>query len=57
MKILLVGINTKFVHTNLAVKYLRAYTKDMNYDGKIREFSINDRAEKILEDLKDDYNQ
>jgi len=51
MKILLVGINTKFVHTNLAVKYLRAYTKDMNYDGKIREFSINDRAEKILEEI------
>lgn len=51
MKILLVGINTKFVHTNLAVKYLRSYTEDMNYDGKIREFSINDRAEKILEEI------
>lgn len=51
MKILLVGINTKFVHTNLAVKYLRSYTEDMNYDGGIREFSINDRVEKILEEI------
>ncbi|GAA0084338.1 B12-binding domain-containing radical SAM protein [Clostridium sp. CTA-7] len=51
MKILLTAINSKFVHSNLAVRYLRAFTKDMNYDCKIREFSINDREEKILEEI------
>lgn len=51
MKILLTAINTKFVHSNLAVRYLKAFTKDMDYRGKIREFSINDRDEKILEEI------
>ena len=51
MKILLTAINSKFVHSNVAVRYLRAFTKDMNYDCKIREFSINDRDEKILEEI------
>lgn len=51
MKILLTAINSKFVHSNLAVRYLRAFTKDMNYDCKIREFSINDRDEKVLEEI------
>ncbi|MCR1952806.1 B12-binding domain-containing radical SAM protein [Clostridium sp. DSM 100503] len=51
MKILFTAINSKFVHSNLAVRYLRAFTKDMDYDCKIREFSINDRDEKILEEI------
>ncbi|WP_066895339.1 B12-binding domain-containing radical SAM protein [Clostridium nigeriense] len=51
MKILLTAINSKFVHSNLAVRYLKAFTKDMNYQCKIREFSINDREEKILEEI------
>ncbi|MBE6053715.1 MAG: DUF4080 domain-containing protein [Clostridium sartagoforme] len=51
MKILLTALNSKFVHSNLAVRYLKAFTKDMNYECKIREFSINDREEKILEEI------
>lgn len=51
MKILLAAINSKFVHSNLAVRYLRAYTKDLDYDCKIREFSINDREENILKEI------
>jgi radical SAM superfamily enzyme YgiQ (UPF0313 family) len=51
MKILLTAINSKFVHSNLAVRYLKAFTNDMNYKCKIREFSINDREEKILEEI------
>lgn len=51
MKILLTAINSKFVHSNLAVRYLRAFTKDMPYECTIREFSINDREEKILEEI------
>ena len=51
MKILLTAVNSKFVHSNLAVRYLRAFTKDLNYDVKIREFSINDREEHILKEI------
>lgn len=51
MKILLTAINSKFIHSNLAVRYLKAFTKDMDYTCKIKEFSINDRDEKILEEI------
>lgn len=51
MKILLTAINSKFIHSNLAVRYLKAFTKDLPYEGKIREFSINDREERILKEI------
>lgn len=51
MKVLLVAINSKFVHSNLAVRYLKAYTKDLNYQCEIMESTINDRIESILEDI------
>ena len=51
MKVLLTAINSKFVHSNLAVRYLKAFTEDMDYECKIREFSINDRDEKVLEEI------
>lgn len=51
MKILLTAINSQFIHSNLAVRYLRAFTKDLNYECSIREFSINDREERVLEEI------
>jgi anaerobic magnesium-protoporphyrin IX monomethyl ester cyclase len=33
------------------VRYLKAYTKDLDFQGEIKEFSINDRLEKILEGI------
>lgn len=51
MKVLLTALNAKYVHTNLAVRYLREYTKDLEYECIIKEFSINDRLENILEAL------
>ncbi|MGL4772721.1 MAG: cobalamin-dependent protein, partial [Clostridium sp.] len=51
MKVLLVGVNSKYVHSNLAIRYLRAYTKDMAYECEIKEFSINDRDERVLEEI------
>ena len=51
MKILLTAINSKFIHSNLAVRYLKAFTEDLSYECSIREFSINDRDEKILEEI------
>jgi len=51
MKVVLTAINAKYIHSNLAVRYLQAYTKGMEYDCSVMEFSINDRREKVLEDL------
>lgn len=51
MKVLLTAINSKFIHSNLAVRYLKAYTKDLDYECKIKEFTINDRKERILEKI------
>lgn len=48
MKVLLTAVNSKFVHSNLAVRYLKSYTKDLDYDCEIKEFSINDREENII---------
>lgn len=51
MKVLLVGINSKFIHSNLAVRYLKTFTRELNYESKIREFSINEREEIILKEI------
>lgn len=51
LKVLLVGINSKFVHSNLALRYLKAYTEDLDYECILKEYSINDRLEKILEGI------
>ncbi len=50
-KVTLVGINSKFIHSNLAIRYLEAFTNDLDYICSLREFSINDRTEKILEEI------
>lgn len=36
------------------MRYLKAYTKDLNFQGNIKEFSINDRIEKILEGIMEE---
>lgn len=51
MKVTLVAVNSKFIHSNLAVRYLKAYTKDMPYECNIKEFSINDRIERIVQEI------
>jgi hypothetical protein len=42
MKTLLVALNSKFIHSNLALRYIKAYCRDYN-SMEIMEFSINDR--------------
>ncbi|MEG2353507.1 MAG: DUF4080 domain-containing protein [Clostridium sp.] len=51
MKVLLTAINSQYVHSNLAIKYLRAYTKDIKYDLSLVEYTINDRKERVLQDI------
>lgn len=51
MKVLITAIDSKFIHSNLAVRYLKSFTKDMDYESKIKEFTINDREGRILEEI------
>lgn len=51
MKVVLTALDSKFIHSNLAVRYLKAYTKELDYECVIKEFTVNDRIEKILEAL------
>lgn len=49
MKILLVGINAKFIHSCLAVRSLGAYAKERyDIENEVLEFTINQREEEIL---------
>ncbi|WP_010291741.1 B12-binding domain-containing radical SAM protein [Clostridium senegalense] len=51
MKVLLVGVNAKYIHSNLAIRYLKAYTEELNYDCETIEFSINDNIERVVADI------
>lgn len=47
MKILLTTLNSKFIHSNLAIKYMNAMIKD-RINTNIEEFTINEDIEEIL---------
>ena len=49
MKILLTTLNTKYVHTNIALKYLYETIKDKN--TKLKEFTINEPIGKVLREI------
>ncbi len=51
MKILLVGINAKFIHTNLAIYNLKAFAKEYSSYIEIKEYTINHYTEDILTDI------
>lgn len=48
-KILLVGINARYTHSNPALYYLKSSAADRGYDIIIREFSINLDAGRIID--------
>jgi radical SAM superfamily enzyme YgiQ (UPF0313 family) len=50
-RLLLVGINARYTHLNLAIRYLRNYTIDLEYQTEIIEFSINQDILEILEQI------
>lgn len=53
-KVLLTAVNSQYIHSNLAVRYLKAYTKDIDFDISIKEFSINDRLERVFVSIMDE---
>ena len=51
MKTILVAINAKYIHSNLAVYSLRAYAKTYREEISIAEYTINQQTNDILMDL------
>ena len=51
MKILLVAINAKYIHSNLAVHSLKASAGEYKDMVEIAEFTINNQADYILEEI------
>ncbi len=49
--ILLVAINAKYIHSNLAVHSLKAYADQFSENIEIAEFTINNRIEDILDEI------
>lgn len=51
MKIVLTGINAKYIHTNLAIRYLKAYASEYKENIILREFTINNYMDDILQGI------
>lgn len=51
MKILLVAVNAKYIHSNLAVYNLRAYNRERKEQIEIAEYTINNQMEDILKSI------
>ncbi len=54
MKILLVALNSKFIHTNLALQYLKNNCNNKEIDIVIKEFTINQQIESITSQIVDE---
>lgn len=50
MKTLLVSLDSKFIHSNLALKYIKSYCAD-SFDMEIKEFTINQKIEYITDEI------
>ncbi len=51
MKLLLVALNAKYIHTNIAIRYLKHSMNEINIDVDIAEFTINHRIEYIVSEI------
>ncbi|WP_034602351.1 B12-binding domain-containing radical SAM protein [Clostridiisalibacter paucivorans] len=51
MKVLLVGINSKYIHSCLAVEYLAAYCNDLDIDIQVAQYTINQTDDFIVSDI------
>ncbi|HBH3656309.1 TPA: B12-binding domain-containing radical SAM protein [Clostridioides difficile] len=55
MKILLTTLNSKFIHTNLAIRYLKEFVRDL-IEVSMKEYTINNDLDYILKDIyKNEY--
>ncbi len=50
MKIILTTLNSKFIHSALAIRYIRSYSKDIS-NIELMEFTINQNIDYIVGEL------
>lgn len=53
MNVLLVAINSKYIHSSLAIRYLREYCRETKYNIQLKEYSINESIDTIVMDISD----
>lgn len=51
MKLLLMAINAKYIHSNLAIYSLKKYAKKYKEQIELAEYTINNRVDYILQDI------
>ena len=51
MNVLLTALNSKFIHTNLAVRYLKQFAKERGYCCEIAEYTVNQHLPDILDEI------
>ncbi len=51
MKVLLAAINSKYIHTNISLRYLEKISKKMPLETERVEFTINEQKDRILEEI------
>ena len=50
MRILLTTLNSKFIHTNLAIRYLKSFSDDV-LKTDLKEYTINNQLDYIMKDI------
>ena len=51
MKVVLAAINSKYIHTNISLRYLEKMSLNLDVETERLEFSINEMKDKILEEI------
>ena len=51
MKIALIGMNAKYIHTNLALLNLKSFAEKYNEHIIVEEYTINQMEDQILEEI------
>lgn len=51
MKVLLVSLNAKYIHSSLALRYIKFYCKDYEKNIQMLELTINHEEEQIIKEL------
>lgn len=51
MKILLTSLNAKYIHTSLALYYLKGYCTNLSWEMEIKEYTINGKVPDIVADI------
>ncbi len=51
MNVLLTALNSKYIHTNISLRYLEILSRNQGFSCQIEEFTINEEVTKILDKI------